>query len=276
MANPNFDYSWTVPISGTESQYPYDQVRQSQSGHFEEWDDTPGVERLRTQHRIGTYQEMLPDGSHVINVVGNNYHIVAGNNNVKITGICNITIEGDSVLDVHGDCYHQYRGNVNEVVEGDYNLLVKGETTISGTKDVNIGAISATGAVYLQAGDALVLNTDLCVHGQVLADSISSTNEVTAGTGIHAGVPGSTNPLAGISTLGGVNVGIPGPTVPGTVTATVLVTAPAVIGSTVVFGGILMDPEGGAPMIRQIYDAHTHGGVQNGGGLTSPPTTLMP
>jgi hypothetical protein len=89
---------------------------------------------------------------------------------------------------------------------------------------------------------------------------------------------GSVNPVAGISTLGGINVGIPGPTIPGTVTATVLVTAPAVVGTVVTFGGILLDPEGGAPLIRSLYDSHTHAYHPGPGGLapTNVPVPLMP
>jgi hypothetical protein len=137
-----------------------------------------------------------------------------------------------------------------------------------------LNAVGNTSAIYAQTADRFVLNTDLTVHGQILADDIYSDTNLTAGCGIHAGVPGSTNPVAGISTLGGVNVGIPAPTIPGTVTATVLVTAPSVIGTTIVYGGILMDPEGGAPMIRTIYDSHTH--IGNLGSPTSPAIPSMP
>lgn len=272
------DYSWTLPPSGLHTKYPYNNVTQTESGHSVEFDDTPGWERIRTQHRIGTYTEMQQDGSNVVNVVGNNYHIVAKNNNVLISGICNITIKGDSVLNVEGDCFHNVSGTYNQVVEGDYNLLVKGETIINGGKDINIGAISGTSGVYINSGDAVVINSDLHIDGSVDASALNTTGAVTAGTGIHAGVPGSVNPVAGISTLGGINVGIPGPTVPGTVTATVLVTAPAIVGSVITYGAILMDPEGGAPFIRSIYDSHTHAYHPGPGGLapTATPVPVMP
>ena len=71
-----------------------------------------------------------------------------------------------------------------------------------------------------------------------------------------------------IKTLGGINVGLPQPTVPGAVTATTYVTAPAIIGSVITYGAILMDPEGGAPYIRSMYDLHQH---QAPLGQTSPP-----
>ena len=264
------------PPSAYAAQYPYNNVMQTESGHFQEFDDTPGAERIRTQHRAGTFTEWQPDGTEVHRIVGNGFRVVVQDDNVIIQGNCNVNIAGNAEVTVQGDALTNVQGNQRTVVEKDCSLVVKGKYSLTTGKDLNLTGGSATSAVNIQAGDRLVLNTDLTVHGQILADDISSTGAVTAGTGIHAGVPGSDNPIAGISTLGGVNVGIPGPTVPGTVTATVLVTAPAVVGTTIVYGGILMDPEGGAPMIRQIYDGHTHAGVQNGGGTTAPPIPIMP
>jgi hypothetical protein len=262
------------PPSPYAAEYPYNNVTQTESGHFQEWDDTPGAERVRMQHRSGTFFEWHPDGTEVHRIEGPGYRIVAQDDNVIIKGKCNIMIQGNAEVTVQGDAITNIQGNQNTIVEKDFNLLVKGDYNLSASGDLNFTAAGTTSAMNIQAGDRLVLDTDLTVHGQVLADDIYSDTNLTAGCGIHAGVPGSTNPVAGISTLGGVNVGIPGPTVPGTVTATVLVTAPAVIGTSVVFGGVLMDPEGGAPLIRQIYDSHAH--IGNLGSPTSGPLVIMP
>ena len=266
------------PPSAYAAKYPYNNVMQTESGHFQEFDDTPGAERIRTQHKAGTFTEIQPDGTEVHKIVGNGYYITAKDGNVIINGQCNISITGNAEVTIGGDAITNVKGSVQQTVERDYSLLVKGNYTVTASKYLNLNAPSAAAGVYVSAGNRVVLNTDLTVHGEVLADSVHSDGSVTAGTGIHAGVPGSANPVAGISTLGGVNVGIPGPTVPGTVTATVLVTAPAVIGSTIVYGGILMDPEGGAPLIRSLYDSHTHAYHPGPGGLapTNVPVPLMP
>lgn len=261
------------PPSPYAAEYPYNNVMQTESGHFQEFDDTPGAERVRTQHRAGTFVEWHPDGTEVHRIEGDGYTIVAKNNNVIIKGQCNIQIEGNAELTVVGDAITNIQGNQQTVVEGDYDLLVKGDCTINAGGDMNLKAPSLTGAVYVQAGDRLVADTDLTVHGEVLADSLHADNNVTAGCGIHAGLPGSINPIAGISTLGGVNVGLPGPTVPGTVTALVNVNAPVVIGYAMTYGSILMDPLGGAPLIRAIYDSHIHIAPD---GPTSPPIPFMP
>lgn len=262
------------PPSPYAAKYPYNKVQQTESGHFQEWDNTPGAERVRFQHKVGTFIEWHPDGTEVHRIVGKGYRVVYQDDNVIIKGACNVMIEGNAEVTVKGDAITSIQGDQKTVVEGDYDLLVKGDCTINSSGDLNLKAPSMLGAVYLQAGDRMVLDTDLAVHGEVLADSVHAENNVTAGCGMHAGIPGSTNPIAGISTLGGVNVGIPGPTVPGTVTATVLVTAPAVVGTAIVYGGVLMDPEGGAPLIRGIYDSHIH--ISPKGPTGGPIPMMMP
>jgi hypothetical protein len=262
------------PPSAYNGKYPYNQTSVSESGHVTMVDDTPGSEIMRWQHKAGTFTEWQPDGTEVHHIVGKGYYITESDGNVLINGACNINIVGQASLTFQNDVTVNYQGNVNEVAEKDYSLLVKGEYTVSSSGNLNLNAMGQLSGIYVQAGDRMILNTDLSVSGQVLADDIHSQGGVTAGTGIHAGIPGSVNPVAGISTLGGVNVGIPGPTVPGTVTATVLVTAPAIIGSVITYGAILMDPEGGAPLIRAIYDSHTH--IDSKGGLTTPPLAPMP
>lgn len=261
------------PPSPYAAQYPYNNSTQTESGHFQEWDDTPGAERVRFQHRAGTFTEWHPDGTEVNKIIGNGYRIVTKDDNVLISGKCNINIAGNAEVTIQGDALTNIQGNQQTVVEKDYNLLVKGKLNISSGGDMSLQAAGLASGVYIQAGDRLVADTDLTVHGEVLADNLHSENNVTAGSGIHAGIPGSTNPVAGISTLGGVNAGFPGPTVPGVVSALVLVKAPAVIGTSIVYGGILMDPEGGAPMIRAIYDSHIHPVAY---GPTAPPTMQMP
>jgi hypothetical protein len=261
------------PPSPYAAQYPYNNVTQTESGHFQEFDDTPGAERVRTQHRAGTFVEWHPDGTEVHRIVGNGYSIYWKDSNVIIKGQCNVMIEGNAEVTVKGDAITNIQGNMDTVVEKNVNIAAKGDMLLSAGGNLKLKGSGATSAVYLQAGDRLVLDTDLTVHGEVLADNMHSTGSVTAGCGIHAGIPGSANPVAGISTLGGVNVGIPGPTVPGTVTATVMVNAPVVIGYTMVYGGILMDPTGGAPLIRSIYDSHIHPTPK---GPSGPPIAQMP
>ena len=95
------------------SQYPYNHVHESESGHIREIDDSPNHERLFTQHASGTFEEIHPDGTKVVKIIGDNYEIVAGNSNISITGKVNITVEGA----------------VRELIKGDYILEVEGNYT---------------------------------------------------------------------------------------------------------------------------------------------------
>lgn len=267
------DYAWTEPVSGLNSRYPYNNVSATESGHFQEWDDTPGSERIRTQHKSGSFTEMHPDGSVVNKILGKNYTIVAKDDNVQINGVCNITIVGDSVLNVGGDCYQQVKGSFNQVVQGDYNLLVKGKLTLNGGTAVNIGNLSETGEVTITAANKVSVQADMNVDGEFMADNITSEGAVIAGTGMHAGVPGSANPIAGITTLGGVSAGVTGVTTPGVVFANVMVNTPLSIAYVMSYGQTVMDPNGGLPLVRSIFDSHNHAGVH---GPTSTPLQLMP
>ena len=117
-----------VYISGV---YPYNHVHESESGHIHEIDDSPGAERLFTQHTSGTFEEIHPTGTKVVKVIGDNYEIIAGSSNVSITGNVNITVEG----------------TVRELIKGDYHLEVEGNYTQKIHKNhmVKVGAGSSGG-----------------------------------------------------------------------------------------------------------------------------------
>ena len=109
----------------TSAKYPYNHVHESEAGHIHEIDDTPGGERLMQQHSTGTFQEIHPDGSKMVKVIGDNYEIIAGKSSILVVGDATIT----------------YDGNVRELVKGDYALEVEGNYSqnIHGEHEVKIG-----------------------------------------------------------------------------------------------------------------------------------------
>ena len=109
---------WSEPENPYATVYPYNHVYETESGHIQEFDDTPGHERIHTYHKAGTFDEIRPDGSHVEKIVGHNYMIVAKDNDVHIIGTCNVTIDSDCQLYVKGD--------LNQHVKGDWNIIVEG------------------------------------------------------------------------------------------------------------------------------------------------------
>lgn len=251
-------------------EYPYVNVETTQSGHTFVKDDTPGSEQVSTIHRTGTFTTMYPDGSQVNKIMGNGIEIIEKDKKVSIKGACQVTIHGDVNLTIDGSKTERIKGSLYQEIQGDYNQLVLGEYNVTSQQDIDICAGSTSGTIRIIAGDGIDLTGDLDVDGGIAAEDIMSRGAVTAGTGIHAGLPDSVNPIAGISTLGGIYAGYPAaPPTPGFIVATAQVSAPLIMGIQT------FDVRGSMEMIRLIYDSHTHGGVKNGPGFTAPPIPLM-
>ena len=143
-------YLDTVKVS---SQYPRNHVRASESGHIEEWDDTPTSERLHKYHKTGTFEEIQPDGTKVTKIVGNEYEITLKDKKVLINGTCDVTIAGD--------CRMLYKGDVVQEIKGDYHLHVHGDkrTKIHGNSVTEILADRKTTIGKEGAGnDELLVN----------------------------------------------------------------------------------------------------------------------
>ena len=104
---PSSDNSWTEPESAANTDYqpvyPFNHATVTDSGHSFELDDTPTRERIRLQHRSGTFIEMHPNGDEVHKVYGDGYEITINNKNVLIQGQCNIEIQGDANINVIKD-----------------------------------------------------------------------------------------------------------------------------------------------------------------------------
>ena len=97
------------------SQYPFNQVMETASGHVIEHDDTPGGERILIKHRKGGGIEMRADGSIIIS---------SPNNKVEVTG-------GDNTVIVEGNAEMVYKGNLNQTVTGDGNMDVGGNHNLN-------------------------------------------------------------------------------------------------------------------------------------------------
>lgn len=132
---------WSEPMSPYAAEYPYNHVRESESGHLQEWDDTSGAERIHTYHKTGTFEEIHADGSRVTRIIGDDYEIVNSGKNVHIKGNMNVTINGDASLLINGNVEEQVKKNVNRVVEGNLVEHIKGSSTrtVDGAVVENVG-----------------------------------------------------------------------------------------------------------------------------------------
>ena len=220
---PPAGQQWTEPESAANTDYqptyPYNSVTQTESGHTFEMDDTPTRERIRLNHRSGTFIEMHPDGDEVHTVYGDGYEIIVKNKNVRIVGTCNLSIEGNYNIDVKGDMNVQVGGDYTSLVKGRTDMRSRGDISISGDDDVSISANeNFGGALRLSACDHFHLASDLVVAGSISADIITSKTRIDALGGISAGPEGF------VSGLGGLSLGFPTPAspiaVPGSINTT--------------------------------------------------------
>jgi hypothetical protein len=204
---------WLEPESAandeTPPQYPYNHVTQTESGHTIEYDDTPERERIRIQHRTGTFIEMHPNGDMVHKVYGDGYEITVYDKNVLIKGHCSVTIEGDSVLTVKGNKIENIEGNYDIYVGGKMTCISKKDARILSEADLQLGAGGSmgdatgggTGAIRLVSGRDINVTGNMMVGGSVVCDMLNSKTSVDAGTGVTAGA------LGFVTITGGLSVG---------------------------------------------------------------------
>ena len=141
--------TWSQPPIPYNSVYPMNHARVTESGHVQEFDDTPGSERVHTYHRSGTFEEVDCNGSTVRRIVGDSFEIMERNGNVLIRGTVNLTVMGDSNIYVANDTNIDVLGNVNMTVGGSMN------TGVTGDYKINVGgnfSVDTGGVVNMNSG----------------------------------------------------------------------------------------------------------------------------
>jgi len=126
------------PPSSYASKYPFNKVTRTQSGHVIELDDTPTAERIHIYHKSGTYVEISSDGKTVTKVAGDNYTILAKNDELFVQGDVNVIIKGNANIQIDG------------------NL----KTKVNGACDVEAGSelkISSPDPIVIQSGVSVSL-----------------------------------------------------------------------------------------------------------------------
>jgi hypothetical protein len=118
---------WNEPATPYSAEYPKNHVKQTESGHIQEFDDTPEAERIHTYHKSGTFDEVHPDGTKVERIIGNNYSIQKKDSNVFVRGEANLTTEGNTRLLVNKSLALEVNdGNIEiKVTKGDINISVE-------------------------------------------------------------------------------------------------------------------------------------------------------
>lgn len=132
----------------TNTTYPYNDVKETESGHVFEMNDTPGSERVQIAHRTGSFVEMRPEGTVVFKSARDLYNIVHGDSYEHVNKSKNITIEKGVKLLVNASGGESFDievgagGGINITVNsGNVNLEVSGDMSqkISGDYVVEVG-----------------------------------------------------------------------------------------------------------------------------------------
>lgn len=155
--------------------YPHNKATVSDSGHITEYDDTPGFERIRIQHKAGTGFEIGMDGTEVVTVKNDKYEVIHGNDELRIRGNCNVYCDTDVTLSV--------AGHMRTFVGGDYSLDVGGVISVTSGEGTSIGA---TKNLTLQAGEEMSIRANETLEIFAQNDVQFRTNQaMTLGTGTN-------------------------------------------------------------------------------------------
>ena len=130
------DQTWDEPASTYAAVYPFNHVYETESGHYKEFDDTEGKERISEYHKAGTFYEVDADGNKITRIVGSNYEVVAGSEFVNVKGDCNLTVDSNCRTYIKGNWDIQVDGNKTVVVKGNHSETVSGTQSSSITGDV--------------------------------------------------------------------------------------------------------------------------------------------
>jgi len=130
--------SISEPAPRYEAEYPFNHVRFTESGHVQEFDDTPGAERIHTQHRSGSFEEFGPDGERVLKVVNRNYTAILGDDDVHVKGNANIQVDGDTSLILNGKVRLTVTDDLSVMVNGNFDLNTLGKIDITGPAGTSI------------------------------------------------------------------------------------------------------------------------------------------
>jgi hypothetical protein len=140
---------WEQPDTTYNAQYPYNHVKESESGHIEEVDDTPEAERTHRYNRSGSFEEIDKEGNRVLRIVKDRYSVILADDYIHVKGDKTETIDGTADLYIKGNFNIQIDGNVNMLVKGDVTQEVEGSLNISADEI----ELTASGDIALDASN---------------------------------------------------------------------------------------------------------------------------
>ena len=136
--------SWSTASGSAEqpastqasAKYPTNHVFETETGHYVEFDDTEGNERIHLYHKKGTFIEIDSAGNMIIKTVGNVTNIVAGNMDTYVKGNYSVSAGGNIDIYAGGNLTEKVDGNVKITVTGNVESAITGSLTEEVTMDV--------------------------------------------------------------------------------------------------------------------------------------------
>ena len=174
--------SWDQPEPPYGAKYPYNKVFETESGHIQEFDDTPGQERIHTYHRSGTFSEIDANGTQVNYIVGDQFTVMERNGCIHVAGECNITVDGNTNIYARSDANIQVEQNATIQVGNNLDIGVANDTTmaIGGDFNVNVvGDYSVQAAnIYTKSTGTIDTQSAVSINQKSKALNIQSINNM--------------------------------------------------------------------------------------------------
>ena len=133
--------TWDQPEAPFGAKYPFNKVFETESGHVQEFDDTPGQERIHTYHRSGTFSEVDANGTQVNYIVGDNFILMEKNGCVHVAGECNITVDGNTNIYARTDANIQVQQNATLKVGNNLDIGVATDVTMAVGGDFRVKVV---------------------------------------------------------------------------------------------------------------------------------------
>jgi len=176
------DYDLSLNVSDQKpSQYPYNQVSESPSGHVIEIDDTPGGERVLIKHRTGAGVEMRADGTVIISSKNQRVEVTGGDQTTIVEGEGNLVYKGNLTLSVTGDFNVDVGGNYNLNVAGDKVEEIKGRHTKTVNRDQNYTIRGSRGAQVIGMNTETLLDDHNVVVSGDMNNFVQGNIEILSG-----------------------------------------------------------------------------------------------
>jgi len=169
--------SWDQNLPSFGAQYPYNKVYESEAGHIQEFDDTPGYERIHTYHRAGTYHEIDPMGTQTNYIVGDKFILTERNGFIWIGGDYNLTVDGNANIFCRSDANIEVSQNATLKVGNNLDIGVANDISIAAGGDIvmkAVGNVDIQGNAVRHKGKTVGINSvndmDILAGGVLRAD----------------------------------------------------------------------------------------------------------